>query len=65
MKFYLLVIEGDVEPELYGPYDSSSERDAVARRYREKHGDEDGLFRICGEVIGRLEIDSFSGMELL
>ena len=44
VQFYLLVVVGDVEPELRGPFDTEEERDGVAFDYRRDNGDEDGLF---------------------
>lgn len=63
MNYYLLVIHGDVEPELMGPFDSSEERDQAARNHRKEDPNmNDGLFRICSE--SPVEVDAFAGLEL-
>ena len=67
MKYYLLEIDEVGVVVTYGPYDSSAERDASARRLHAMvPEDSNTLFvRICGEVIGRLEADGYSDMDLL
>jgi len=67
--FFLLIVFGDVQPELRGPYQSDLERVAVARRHRERFGDRDGLFRInahplAGKPEERLRAFPFGGAEL-
>ena len=59
---FLLLIEGDIEPHILGPYKSDAIRLKVARRRRLQHGDDDGLFRM--DVSGYVNIDTFSGGEL-
>jgi hypothetical protein len=45
VTYYLLVIHGDVEPELRGPYKSEAGRDRAAKRHRLTDPEkEDGLF---------------------
>jgi hypothetical protein len=62
MKPYLLIVEGDVEPRLVGPFPSYGERDQAAREHREKNGTDDGLYRLNAE--GQVEVESYGGMEL-
>lgn len=49
-------------PELFGPFDTEEERDAEARRLRQKEGPEHGIFRLSAE--GKVEVDAYSGAEL-
>lgn len=61
---YLIVVEGDVDPSLVGPFDTGDAVLKEARRQRQDDPDmENGLFRlrICN---GEPEIGSFSGQEL-
>lgn len=45
MTYYLLVVQGDVEPVLRGPYKSEAARDRAAKRHRMTDPEmEDGLF---------------------
>lgn len=45
MKYYVLEIHGDVEPFLYGAYNSEGRRDSKARELRAKDCEErNGLF---------------------
>lgn len=58
MKLYLLIIEGDVEPHVEGPYKSEEERLEAAKAHRAET-DEDGVFTIDAE--GTFEIGTFPG----
>lgn len=42
----LLTVFGDVEPAIEGPFHDNETVFAVAKRYREEHGEEHGLFRL-------------------
>jgi hypothetical protein len=61
---YLVVIWGDVEPQLRGPFKSDSTRLAAARKYRRDEGDDDGLYRLDIDAKGRPQIGVFTGSEL-
>ena len=61
VQHYLLVMHGDVEPELRGPF-TDDERTDRARLWRKEHGDDDGLFRV--DATGPVEIASFTGAEV-
>ena len=61
VQHYLLVMHGDVEPELRGPF-TDDERTDRARLWRKENGDEDGLFRV--DAAGHVEIASFTGAEV-
>jgi hypothetical protein len=62
-KFYLLIIRGDVEPELKGPFPTGKMRDAYALKYRkvrDKNADE-GLYPLDQDDNGNLSVDAYSG----
>jgi hypothetical protein len=52
--YYLVIIHGDVEPELVW-YASEESRDDAAIRHKREHGDEDGLFKLDFESGGEEE----------
>ena len=64
-KYYLLIVRGDVEPELKGPFVTESARDAAALQHRAGDPDrEDGLFPL--DVSGgaedmEIEVEAYSG----
>ena len=60
VKKHLLVVWGDVEPEILGPYDDEESREARAVELKREHGDEHGIFRLSAEVIGAIEVSAFS-----
>jgi hypothetical protein len=64
-KHYLLVIEGDVEPYLIGPYDDTNPRDRVAQAHREKDPEmRDGLFMLDVDLLDTdkpIEVAAYSG----
>jgi hypothetical protein len=43
-KYYLLEVEGGVEPIVRGPYHAKIKRDSVAKRIRLSQEEDDGLF---------------------
>lgn len=61
-KPYLLIMHGDVAPELKGPYDSEEERDQAAAIWRDRNGDDDGIYRLDAE--GKVEVDSYGSGEM-
>lgn len=63
---YLVVVVGDVDPYLKGPFKSDATRLAAARRYRkEEDGDlNDGMYRLDIDAKGRPTIGAFSGGEV-
>ena len=59
---WLLVIEGDVEPSVDGPYRTEEARTNAARVHRSTFGDGDGLYRLdVGDVAS---VSNFTGDEL-
>lgn len=60
---YLLVLLGNLEPELRGPFDTDRDRLTAAVAHRRAHGDHDGLYRVNLWGSGRLDVEGFSGGE--
>ena len=50
---YLVVIYGDIEPELYG-FETREQRDNAALNHRSACGDKDGLFKL--DVVNGLPV---------
>jgi hypothetical protein len=63
MKAYLLILWGDCEPEMRGPFATPDQRDTVAREVRHEYGTGHGLFRIDVGVDGTHEASVFRGAE--
>ena len=63
MSFYLLIIRGDVEPQLKGPFPTSDARDRYALTYRHTRDKsaEDGLYPLDQAKDGKLSVDAYSG----
>ena len=59
-KFYLLIIRGDVEPELKGPFPTGEMRDDYALNYRHTRDEsaEDGLYPLDQDYNGKLSVDA-------
>jgi hypothetical protein len=67
VQHWLIVVEGDVEPELRGPYRNDEARLRAARKIHADCSEDDwpGLFRLdVRGVIHSLEVDSFAGYEM-
>lgn len=62
----LLIVWGDVEPLPVRWYSSARRRDLAAFRYREKEGDEHGLYRVqlSDSYPASLTICAFSGGQM-
>jgi hypothetical protein len=59
---YLLVIYGDIEPELLGPFKDEDERDAKALKIRKEEGDRHGIFMLTvEETTHKPEVNAYSG----
>lgn len=61
MKKYLLVIWGDTDPELMGPYKSDEARVFKAQEIRAGHGDNNGLIRV--NASGKVTVECFLNKE--
>lgn len=61
MKYYLLIVEGDIEPFLIGAFRTAAERDCRAFKEKRKRGDEDGIFMLNVPDRGHPKVDAYSG----
>jgi hypothetical protein len=62
MRYYLLVMAGDIEPELRGPFESEIEVDEAALAHRKADPDkDDGLYPVTVADDGELNIEAYSG----
>jgi hypothetical protein len=43
-NYYLLEVEGGVEPSVQGPYETEYQRDRAAKQIRRRQEEDDGLF---------------------
>jgi hypothetical protein len=59
--FYLLVVEGDVDPDIKGPYASQALRDQAARAHRARHGEDDGIYMLDVNADGEPQVSAYSG----
>jgi hypothetical protein len=59
-KYYLLEVEGGVEPIVRGPYRAKTKRDSVAKRIRLSQEEDDGLFWADIDETGRLTIGAYA-----
>ena len=59
-KLHLLIVEGDTEPRIEGPFASESEKEEFATQHRKNDPEQrDGIFSL--DVWGTAKVDSFSG----
>lgn len=61
---FLLIMEGDVEPSVRGPFMSETERIEAARQYRQNEGNDDGLYRLSVPKGITPSVESFGGAEI-
>jgi hypothetical protein len=61
MRYYLLVIYGDIEPSLKGPYRTEQMRDCAAVKQKKKSRNEDGIFALNVTTDGRASVSAYSG----
>ena len=59
--FYLLIVYGDIDPEVIGPFADEDQRDNAALVFRRNHGDEDGIFMLSVAGGGRPHVAAYSG----
>lgn len=65
MTRWLLVVEGDVEPRLEGPFKSDQERVAAAQIHRKADSEgDDGLYRLDVSASGSPRVCHFSSREV-
>jgi hypothetical protein len=61
MKYYLIHVEGCVEPELRGPYANEEEQDQAAKTIRAAQSEEDALFWLNVTDDGTPSVGPYSG----
>ena len=60
ISYYILLIHGDIEPEVRGPFDSGEARDQEAKALRADDSDMDnGIFSL--DCTGKPEVKAYSG----
>lgn len=60
--YYLIAVEGGIEPSLHGPYDTIEERDEDAQEIaKDQDPGSDGLFPLDQEDDGQLSIGAYPG----
>jgi len=59
-KYYLLEVEGGVEPIIRGPYCAKIKRDSAAKRIRLSQEEDDGLFWADIDQTGGLTIGAYA-----
>ena len=64
VEHFLLHIEEDVEPKLIGPFENEAALLAKAIEVN-RHSPDDGLFRVTADRAGKIEVDSFTGDDLI
>jgi hypothetical protein len=46
IKHFLLIVEGDITPIIFGPFKNAAMRDERAVIEKQRRGDRDGIFRL-------------------
>jgi hypothetical protein len=65
MTRWLIVVEGDVDPRLEGPFISEQARLAAAQSYRKSDAErQDGLYRLDVSAAGRPRVRHFTAGEI-
>ena len=60
-KYYLIAVEGSIEPEAIGPFRGGRKRDDEAKKVRAQQGDDDALFWADVDEKGNLNVGAYSG----
>jgi hypothetical protein len=60
--YWLITVDGGVEPDLIGPYKTQQTRSVQAKRIHRNQTDEDSLFKL-NIYNGRPHIESYCAME--
>jgi hypothetical protein len=61
-EYYVLVIWGDVSPDLQGPFADELQRDTRARELKAEYGDEHGIYALEVDSQGRPRVSSYLAM---
>jgi hypothetical protein len=57
--YYVLIVWGDVSPDLLGPFADERQRDTRARQLKADYGDEHGIFAFEVNCQGRPAVSSY------
>ena len=60
--YYVLIVFGDVLPNLQGPFADEPQRDAHARKLKAKYGDEHGIFALDVDPDGLPTVNAYLSM---
>lgn len=58
-KYYLIEVEGGVEPYAHGPFQTGDERDNAAKQIRATQEEDDGLFWADVDENGELTVGHY------
>jgi hypothetical protein len=61
MKYYVLIMWGDIEPQLTEAFTTEETRDQHARDLRKEHGNDHGIFPLDVDENGKPEVGAYSG----
>jgi len=62
MKYYLMVVVGDVEPEIKGPFFTTEERDAAAKAHRKQDPEmNDGVYTLDVDADSGVKVGAYAG----
>jgi hypothetical protein len=59
-NYYLIEVEGGVEPTVHGPYHTNHERDNAAKQIRQRQQEDDGLFWVDIDEAGALAVGTYT-----
>jgi hypothetical protein len=60
--YYVLIVFGDVLPNLQGPFADEPQRDAHARKLKARYGDKHGIFALDVDPDGLSTVNAYSAM---
>jgi len=58
-NYFLLEVEGGVEPIVHGPYHTRLERDNAAKKIRRRQQEDDGLFWVGVDKVAALTVGAY------
>ena len=59
-NYYLLEVEGGVEPIVRGPYHTKHEQDSAAKQIHQTQQEDDGLFWVEIDKVAALTVGAYS-----
>jgi hypothetical protein len=61
MRYYIVFVHDDIDPEVRGPYMSEELRDDVALALRKEFGKDHGIYPLNIDGPGKPSIEAYSG----